>query len=71
MFGALKQLSDKQQEAVRLKFQSGLSYREIAEVMDITVNHVGVLLHNALKAIRDRITTSDEGEQPLIHEQTR
>lgn len=71
LFGALNRLSDKQQEAVRLKFQSGLSYREIAEVMDITVNHVGVLLHNALKAIRETLTTSDDGEQPLISEQTR
>lgn len=71
LFGAMKELNEKQQEAVRLKFQSGLSYREIAEVMDITVNHVGVLLHHAIKAIRETITTGDDGEQPLISEQTR
>ncbi len=71
LFGALHKLSDKQQEVVRLKFQSGLSYKEIAAVMDITVNHVGVLLHNALKAIRQTILASDDGEHTLIQEQTR
>lgn len=48
-------LPQKQQEAVRLKFQGGLSYQEIATVMDITANHVGVLIHTALKAIRERV----------------
>ena len=48
-------LPDRQQEAVRLKFQGGLSYREIAEVMDTTVNNVGVLLHTAIKSIRAQL----------------
>lgn len=48
-------LPQKQQEAVRLKFQGGLSYQQIATVMDITSNHVGVLIHTALKAIRERL----------------
>lgn len=43
-----------QQEVVRLKFQAGLSYQEIASVTGLTVNHVGVLLHNALKTLRER-----------------
>lgn len=68
---AIDQLNDKQQEAVRLKFQSGLSYREIAEVMDITVNHVGVLLHHALKLMRQKMTTSDDGQSTLPREQAR
>jgi len=41
-----------QQEAIRLKFQGGLSYREIAEVMDKTVSHVGVLIHQGLANLR-------------------
>ncbi|MBL8901405.1 MAG: sigma-70 family RNA polymerase sigma factor [Planctomycetes bacterium] len=45
-------LSEKQREALRLKFQAELSYREIAEVMGVTVNHVGVLLHEALRKLR-------------------
>jgi RNA polymerase sigma factor (sigma-70 family) len=60
----LDALPEQQQEAVRLKFQGGLSYREISNVMDITVNHVGVLIHNGLKAIRERLTTSAE---PQLH----
>ena len=60
-FGAVMRqlacLPQKQQEAVRLKFQGGLSYQEIATVMDITANHVGVLIHTALKAVRDRLVS--------------
>ena len=48
--GLLELLTARQQEAVRLKFQGGLSYREIAEVMDTTVSNVGVLLHEAMKS---------------------
>jgi RNA polymerase sigma factor (sigma-70 family) len=51
----LATLPASQQEVVRLKFQAGLSYQEIASVTGLTVNHVGVLLHNALKALREKI----------------
>ena len=54
----LEALPERQQEVIRLKFQGGLSYREIANVMDLTVNHVGVLLHLGLKAIREKLTAS-------------
>lgn len=45
-------LSVQQQEAVRLKFLHDRSYKEIAQIMDLTVSHVGVILHQALKKIR-------------------
>ena len=48
-------LSENQQEVVRLKFQNGFSYREIAEVTGLTVSNVGVQLHEALKKIRERM----------------
>jgi RNA polymerase sigma-70 factor (ECF subfamily) len=51
---ALESLPEKQREALRLRLQHGLSYREVAEVMDVTVSHVGVLLHEGLKALRRR-----------------
>ena len=51
----LATLPASQQEVVRLKFQAGLSYQEIASVTGLTVNHVGVLLHNALKSLRETI----------------
>ena len=51
----LATLSENQQEVVRLKFQSGLSDREISEVTDLSVSNVGFLLHTALKKIRERL----------------
>ncbi len=51
----MEELPERQQEVVRLKFQGGLSYREIAEVMNTTVNNVGVMLHTAIKNIRQRL----------------
>lgn len=41
-----------QQEAVRLKFLQQFSYRQIAEVMGLSESHVGVLIHTALKKLR-------------------
>ena len=55
---ALARLPERQQEAIRLRPQHGLPYREIAEVMDVTVDHVGVLLHEGLKALRRRLGVS-------------
>ena len=43
-----------QQEAIQLKFQNDLSYQQIAEIMQTTANNVGVLLHTALKTLRER-----------------
>lgn len=52
---ALDLLPERQREALLLRFLHGLSYREVAEVMDITGNHAGVLLHEGLKALRFRM----------------
>jgi RNA polymerase sigma-70 factor (ECF subfamily) len=48
----LAQFPPSQQEAVRLKFLQQFSYREIAEVMGLSESHVGVLIHTALKKLR-------------------
>lgn len=53
-----------QREVVRLRFQADLSYREIADVTAKSVNHVGVLLHEALTTLRRRVST----ENPLARE---
>jgi|CXWL01.1.fsa_nt_gi RNA polymerase sigma-70 factor (ECF subfamily) len=45
-------LPDNQQEVVRLKFDGGLSYKEIAGVTGLSVTNVGFLLHTALKRLR-------------------
>ena len=44
----------RQQEVIQLKFQNDLHYQQIAEIMQTTVNNVGVLLHTALKTLRER-----------------
>lgn len=49
----LAELPDNQQEVVRLKFQAGLSYKEIAAVTSLSVSNVGYLLHTALRKLRD------------------
>lgn len=47
-------LPPRQQEVIQLKFQNNLSYQQIAEIMKTTANNVGVLLHTALKTLRER-----------------
>src|SRR5690606_35833644 len=49
LLGWLERLPDRQQEVLRLKFQSGLSYQEIARVTALSVSNVGFLIHTGLK----------------------
>ena len=49
----IEDLPERQRELIRLKFQAGLSYREISEVTGLTEGHVGYLLHHAVKSMRD------------------
>ena len=55
---AIEQLPAKQREVLILKFSAGMSYREIAEVTELSVDHVGVLLHFAIKGIRKQLGES-------------
>jgi RNA polymerase sigma factor (sigma-70 family) len=52
---SLKTLDKRSRELVRLKFNEGLSYKEIARRTGLTVSHVGYLLHHAIKAIADEL----------------
>jgi len=47
-------LPARQQEVLQLKFQNDLSYQEISEITKLSVSHVGVLIHTALKTLRAR-----------------
>jgi RNA polymerase sigma-70 factor (ECF subfamily) len=49
-------LPENQQDVIRLRFQAGLSYKEIAAVTGLSVTNVGFLLHTAIKTIRERMT---------------
>lgn len=57
IFRLVENLPKNQREVVYLKFQCDLSYKEISGVTKLTVGHVGLLLHNALKAIRKRVVS--------------
>jgi RNA polymerase sigma factor (sigma-70 family) len=52
VLAALGTLGDGHREVLVLRLRHGLSYREIAEVTGQTVNHVGVRIHEAMKALR-------------------
>ena len=46
-----------QAEACCLRFLEGLSYEEIADHLDVSVNHVGVLLNRGKAALKKRLAT--------------
>ena len=48
----LDSLPEKQAEVIRLRFQNDFSYKEIAEILGLTVSNVGFLLHTGLKTLR-------------------
>ena len=53
-------LTPNQQEVVRLKFQNGFSYQEISRITSLSVTNVGFILHTAIKALRQEMTTQPE-----------
>ena len=60
-----------QQEVVRLKFQAGLSYREITYITGLSVSNVGFLLHTALARLREHVTIDEAttpGEMPAAEQ---
>jgi len=52
---SLQTLDDRSRELIRLKFNEGLSYKEISILTGLKVGYVGYLLHHALKAIADEL----------------
>ena len=55
----ISNLSQNQQEVLRLKFHGGLSYQEIAEVTGLTKTNVGFLLHTAITKLRQQAATNE------------
>ena len=64
VFGLLDQLSENQREVIRLKFQNDLSYKEIADITQLTVTNVGFLLHTGLKKLRALLESQSLETQP-------
>jgi RNA polymerase sigma factor (sigma-70 family) len=57
---AVAALSEPYREALLLKVDGGLTYKEIAKLMDLTVGHVGLILHNAIAEIRERLAKQEK-----------
>lgn len=55
----LQRLPPRQQEALRLRFQGGLSYREIARVTGSSIGNVGYLIHVGLLRLREELRLSE------------
>lgn len=51
---ALGNLPENQQEVLRLKFQNGFSYKEIAGITGLSVSNVGFLIHTGIQNLRKR-----------------
>ena len=54
----LDSLPARQQECIRLKFQEGLSYKEISRITSHSVSYVGVLIHHGMKTLRAHFAPS-------------
>ncbi|MFK7788563.1 MAG: RNA polymerase sigma factor [Phycisphaeraceae bacterium] len=57
LLGLVASLPSHQREVVQLRFQGGLAYKEIADVTGHSTSYVGVLLHDAIAALRQQLTT--------------
>ncbi len=53
----ISNLSENQQEVLRLKFHGDLSYKEIAKVTGLTISNVGFLLHSAIGKLRQQVVS--------------
>jgi len=54
----IDRLPPKQQEVIRLKFQSGFSYKEISRITELSVGNVGFLIHMAVKRLKQEMTAA-------------
>src|SRR5438270_5872584 len=61
----LATLPPRQQEVLQLKFQNELSYQEIAEITKTTANSVGVLIHTAMKTLRQKYAQASKDFLPF------
>ena len=60
---AIHKLPENEQEVCRLKFQDGLTYREIGQVMGVSLGTVNNILTRALDAIREQLRATGALQQ--------
>ena len=56
----IEALPPNQREVIQLKFQDGMSYREISRITELTVSNVGYLIHMGMKALRRQMLPQEE-----------
>lgn len=49
---SINKLKPRHKEVIVLKLEHGKSYKEIAEILDITVSNVGFILHSAMNELK-------------------
>ena len=54
----INELPENQQKVIRLKFYSGLKYRQISQATGLSEGNVGFLLHKALGKLREQMRLS-------------
>lgn len=52
---SITKLSDRQKEALNLRFQVGLSYPEVADILGISVESTRTLVYRTVKTIREEL----------------
>ena len=62
----IEKLSEKQKEAIFLRFQSELSYDEIATILGITVDSCYKLVYRSLKELRQEVERLEKGSKHLM-----
>jgi len=63
LLNLLRCLSQKEQDVIRLKFQNGMSYKEIAEITQYSVSNVGFILHTGLKKLKSEFEKKEAREK--------
>ena len=54
----IAKLPTREQEVLSLRLAQGLSYKQIAEITELSVSHVGVILHEAVTKLRVAMTAT-------------
>jgi RNA polymerase sigma-70 factor (ECF subfamily) len=65
VLGAIDALPSNQREVIHLKFQEGMSYKEISSITGLSVSNVGYLLHTGIKKLRTELRTDDAQAQEV------
>jgi RNA polymerase sigma factor (sigma-70 family) len=63
---ALKKLTDRQREGLSLKFEQNLTYPEIAEILEMSVESARTSIYRALKILRKSIQNDKSSIQLLF-----